>query len=225
MTKRLRKKPRARRAPKGQATEPGIWPYLRGWRNIWGSGLGLIALGLHFAGVIEDRWLLAIAAAYLAGFLIGGRIRGTPYDDEPAQPDSDTLRDELNGLMDVAYHKLPSAMFARVVAVKKIVVALLPLMEKQGALDPNVYVIRQTAASYLPRLVETYLRLPINYAQSHRLNNGETPAEVFLNQLELLETELKQIEVKLHENDSRALLAHGRFLEQKFGQNSFDWLG
>ena len=187
--------------------------------------MGLIALGLHFAGLIGDWWLLAIAAAYLAGLLIGGRLRGSPSEDETLQPDTDTLRDELNALMDAAYHQLPSAMFSRVASVKKIVVTLLPLMEDQGALDPNVYVIRQTATSYLPRLIETYLRLPDNYAQSHRLSDGKTPAEVFLNQLELLETELKQVEMKLHENDTRALLAHGRFLEKKFGQNSFDWLG
>ena len=81
----------------------------------------------------------------------------------------------------------------------------------------------QTATDYLPSILEHYLNLPTAFARYHHLKDGSTPRQHLLEQLEVLETQLHKIMDDVIGGDTDALVAHGRFLENKFG-NDDDWL-
>lgn len=207
---------------KQRTTGQKIDDYLHGERNVWGSGLGLVALGLHFAGVVVDWWLYAVIAAYLIGSLSAGFLRREPV--VPVEQKNE-YEGDLEALITSAQGRLPEREIMRLRAINRTISEMDSNMADTTILDHEVHITQQIARSYLPRLLRTYLRLPDQYARSHKLKTGKTPVEVLQDQLSILETELEQIEIKLHENDVRALVAHGRFLEEKFGQCGFDWLG
>ena len=65
--------------------------------------------------------------------------------------------------------------------------------------------------------LQAYLNLPRAYATLHKMPNGKTADEVLSDQLTLIGTKMNDVADAVHENDSDALLANGRFLEEKFG--------
>jgi hypothetical protein len=85
--------------------------------------------------------------------------------------------------------------------------------------DPNLYTIRQTALDYLPVALQDYLALPTAYATLQPVRDGKTARQLLLEQLDLMDTGMRQIADDAHRNDAEKLLAHGRFLEEKFAKS------
>lgn len=109
-------------------------------------------------------------------------------------------------------HPVVAAQVARVIwSVDQI----LPRLADLGALESRTVVA--TATSYLPEAVDTYLRLPRAYAETHEVSPGKTPAALLVDQLDLLATTLGQISDALSHRDTDALVVHGAFLAEKFG--------
>jgi len=71
-----------------------------------------------------------------------------------------------------------------------------------------------------PATLQTYLNLPRAYAILHRMPDGRTAAQVVLDQLTLLDSKLEEVAEAVNKNDTDALLANGRFLEDRFGSPS-----
>jgi hypothetical protein len=78
-------------------------------------------------------------------------------------------------------------------------------------------VVGRTATDYLPSALQAYLNLPRAYATLHKMPNGKTADEVLGDQLTLLASKMDEVADAVHKKDSDALLANGRFLEEKFG--------
>jgi hypothetical protein len=57
------------------------------------------------------------------------------------------------------------------------------------------------------------------YRRLHVVRNGKTAHDLLLDQLHLLDAKMKEIAGNMHASDAQALLANGRFLEEKFGVN------
>jgi hypothetical protein len=89
-----------------------------------------------------------------------------------------------------------------------------------GPIDPATLTVRQTALDYLPTTLSTYLGLPPAYRRFHAVRDGKTAHDLLLEQLRLLDGKMKEIVANMHSNDAQALLANGRFLEEKFGAKS-----
>ena len=70
---------------------------------------------------------------------------------------------------------------------------------------------------YLPSTLQAYLNLPRAYATVHRFSDGRTAAQVLIDQLTLLDKKLGDVADAVNKNDADALLANGRFLEDRFG--------
>src|SRR5207237_1370630 len=87
-----------------------------------------------------------------------------------------------------------------------------------GKVPPEVMAkvlkIRQTILGILPRSGN----LPRANATRHPGQDSKTPKEVLLDQLTLLETKMNEVADDVHRNDWDRLLAHGRFLEERFGR-------
>lgn len=66
-------------------------------------------------------------------------------------------------------------------------------------------------------MLENYLALPPAIACFRPVYGNKTPREYLLEQLDILDKEMKIILVKVLSKDTEALIAHGQFLKNKFG--------
>ena len=78
----------------------------------------------------------------------------------------------------------------------------------------------RTATSYLPEAVAAYLRLPRDYADHRAVDGGKTSLMVLCDQLDLLASKMDEVFDAVCRADADALIAHGRFLADKFGSGS-----
>jgi hypothetical protein len=113
--------------------------------------------------------------------------------------------------------KVPPEVMAKVLKIRQIILGILPRSGNLPPGSPQLFVIERTATDYLPTSLQAYLNLPRAYATRHPVQDGKTPKEVLLDQLALLETKINEVADDVHRNDSDRLLAHGRFLEERFG--------
>ena len=115
--------------------------------------------------------------------------------------------------------KVPAEVMAKVLSIRQIIVGILPRSGNLPPGSPEWFVVERTATDYLPRSLETYLKLPRAYATSQPVQDGKTPKQVLLDQLTLLETKMKEVAADVNRNDADRLLANGRFLEDRFGRS------
>jgi len=86
--------------------------FLYGAPNIVGCVLGLMGLGLYFAGIIHDYWLLIVVGLYAGGWLATPR----PADQElrlSHELDAEALRASLDELLASIRHRVPADILAR----------------------------------------------------------------------------------------------------------------
>jgi hypothetical protein len=114
--------------------------------------------------------------------------------------------------------RLPSDVRARVVEIRREIFELLPSTAAFPVGSEDLYVIQRTATDYLPAALQAYLALPDDYATTHPVQGGKTPLQLLREQLQLLDQKLDEITDAVHQQDSDRLVAHGRFLEERFGQ-------
>jgi len=77
-----------------------------------------------------------------------------------------------------------------------------------------------TATSYLPEALEAYLRLPRSFADRRPVDGNKTSLMVLVDQLDLLAVTMEKIRDAVYRSDAEALVAHGRFLAEKFGHGA-----
>ena len=77
-----------------------------------------------------------------------------------------------------------------------------------------------TATDYLPEAVGGYLRLPREFADNRPVDRGKSSLLLLIDQLDLLAATMDQVFDAVCREDAAALVAHGRFLEEKFGAAS-----
>ena len=116
--------------------------------------------------------------------------------------------------------KVPAAIQARVDRVAKTVRDILPRMATLGPGSAQAHAVVQTATSYLPEAVGSYLRLPRDYADRRPVAGGKTSLMVLCDQLDLLAGKMDEVFVAVCRSDVDALIAHGRFLTDKFGSGA-----
>lgn len=195
-----------------------LWLYLYSNRNIAGSLLALGGLSLYFLNIIDSFWYLIVPGLYLAGALAF-----PPSSKERLelknQITADEIRKELNSLTFKIRRKVSKPILQRVKSIKESIFVILPYISDVNSSDPNVFIIRRTALEYLPRTLENYLKLPPAYAKFHPIRDGKTAEQILEEQLAILDREMKEIVIDHSKNDVQAMLAHGRFLEEKFNES------
>ena len=192
--------------------------YLYSRRNIVGSLLGLAGLVLHFVGLLAGlEWLPITVGLYLIGALLVPGEQGLVLELGAAQ-DAAQIRDGLDHLVRSLRGKVADDLIAKVVRIQGSILATLQVEGSAGdGADPNVYLIRQTALAYLPDAFDTYLRMPRFMAEGRRIAGGQTPHDVLLGQLDLMDKRLAEVADDMARHDSDKLLANGRFIAEKFG--------
>jgi len=185
-------------------------------KNIVGSTLALFGLLLFFTGVVTSFfWPFVVVAMYGIGALLWPgppqvALAGTSFD-----PDS--IRHSLQRTMSIAGGKLSPQLQSKLQEIADTITGILPHYTEFPAGSPDLFVVGRTATDYLPSALQAYLNLPRAYATLHKMPNGKTADEVLGDQLTLLSSKMDEVADAVHKRDSDALLANGRFLEEKFG--------
>lgn len=120
----------------------------------------------------------------------------------------------------VADGAVPAPVASRVARVVRVVRDAVPRLDRLGAGSEQAYVVMATATDYLPEAVGGYLRLPREWANVRPVDNGRTSLMVLIDQLDLLARTMDQVLDAVNRSDAVALIAHGRFLAEKFGHAS-----
>jgi hypothetical protein len=182
--------------------------------NIVGCLLGLLGLALYFTGVIQEYWFPIVIGLYLIGIFVTPRPERVELELQNELSNEEIER-ALSELVRKVQKRLPPETLAKVKSIQASILSILPLMAANSG-DQNSFVLRQTALEYLPTALENYLNLPSAFANVHPIRDGKPARQLLNEQLDLLEQEMQELVTAAAANDTQKLLAHGRFLEQKF---------
>ncbi|MEP7192216.1 MAG: hypothetical protein ABI903_05065 [Actinomycetota bacterium] len=150
-----------------------------------------------------------------------GRRREPERPLLPRVPTSDDLLAALDGVEAmVAGGAVPAPVASRVSRVSRTVRDTIPRLSKLGGGSLAAYNVMATATDYLPEAIGGYLRLPRQFADSRPVDHGKTSLMILIDQLDLLGATMDKVFDAVCRADADALVAHGRFLAEKFGTAS-----
>jgi len=115
---------------------------------------------------------------------------------------------------------VPAPVVSRVSRVSRTVRDTIPRLSNLGAGSLQAYNVMATATDYLPEAIGGYLRLPRQFADSRPIDRGKTSLMILIDQLDLLAATMDKVFDAVCRADADALIAHGRFLAEKFGNAS-----
>lgn len=157
----------------------------------------------------------------LAG-LTGRRGEQAPPVELPHVPTSAELVAAVDRIPAEIEGKVPPIVSARVARIVATVRDTIPRLDQLGAGSQDAHSVMATATSYLPEALNAYLRLPRSFADRRPVQGGKTSLMVLVDQLDLLAVTMDGIFDAVCRSDADALIAHGRFLAEKFGRGSLD---
>ena len=190
--------------------------YLYSGKNIVGSTLALFGLLLFFTGAITSLfWPFVVVAMYGIGALLAPGAPKVAIGDTTFDPDS--IRRSLQRQLSIANGKVPASSWSKLQDIADTIMGILPHYADFPPGSPDLFVVGRTATDYLPSALQAYLNLPRAYATLHKMPNGKTADQVLDDQLTLLASKMDEVADAVHKKDSDALLANGKFLEEKFG--------
>lgn len=193
--------------------------YLYSNRNLAGSAAALAGLGLYFTGVVGELWPVVVGGLYGIGALA---VPPTRTYDLRGGLDPSNLNRAMAEQAGRLRGRVPDDILAAVGRVHTLVGEILSRRDALPPASPDAFVVERTALDYLPTALESYLNLPRAYANRVPISDGRTARQVLLAQLALLEAKLGEVLEAIAKGDTDRLLAHGRFLEDRFGRSEID---
>jgi len=113
-------------------------------------------------------------------------------------------------------HRVPRPIELRVREIATTITDVLPRAAVLGPASRDLYILQRTADDYLPTALQTYLNLP----RGAMVAGGKTADQVLSEQLDVLAARIHEVKDAIQRKDSEALVAHGRFLDAKFGRGA-----
>ena len=150
----------------------------------------------------------------------GGRSRPPEVPVLPPAPTSADILASVDAVQAQIDGRVPPAVTARVNRIARTVDDMAPRLDRLGGGSAQAHTVVATATSYLPEAVDAYLRLPRDFADRRVVDRGKTSLMILCDQLDLLGATIDKISDAVSRADAVALVAHGRFLEEKFGASS-----
>jgi hypothetical protein len=194
--------------------------YLYSTRNIVACAVALVGPALLFMGVIREGWLLITAALYAVGYFATPAPR--VFDAGLVQSLSfDALLEQFDRVAKAAGPQLQPAMVARLQSIRRSIAEVLPRLADVRGFDDNLYTVRETIARYLPETLANYIALPPMFRVTRVLKDGKTARDLLMDQLAVLDDQMKEVVGNVARGDANALLANGQFLEDKFRERDF----
>ena len=157
------------------------------------------------------------------GFLdwVTGRRQEPEPLDLPAPPTEDDIRAALGTVAQTLHSRnAPPVVRARVHRISTTIDQTLPRLRDIGLGSYDGFSVMTTATDYLPEALDAYLRLPRQWADTRPIEGYKTALMILVEQLDLLAATMEKIFDAANRADAQALIAHGRFLEAKFGHGA-----
>ena len=191
----------------------GLGGYLTSRRNLTGSALALIGAGLVIADPVGVQGVLLVAGLYLAGALaVRESARVNRYGFDPRR-----LQRVLSEQIAAVAGRVPPEILTRMQRIELTIRSeILPRLDCLPLGAPELYLIERTVSDYLPTAVDAYLRLPTGYVSSQPGSHGRAAVEVLAEELDFLDAEMRGVAEEVHRTDMDRLLAHKRFLIDRF---------
>jgi hypothetical protein len=194
--------------------------YLYSTRNIVACVAALSGPALLFLGVIREGWLLITGALYAAGYfatpapqvLDAGLVQSVSFE---------ALLERFDRLVNEARAQLPYKMVDLLDSIRRSIQEVLPRLDDAHVFDDNLFTVRETIARYLPETLANYIALPPIFRVTRVLKDGKTARDLLMDQLVVLDNQMKEVVGNLARGDADALLANGEFLEAKFRERDF----
>jgi hypothetical protein len=133
----------------------------------------------------------------------------------------DALLDRFDRLVKETRSQLTPTMAGRLDSIRRSIQEVLPRLTQSRALDDNLYTVRETIARYLPETLANYVALPPMFRVTRVLKDGKTARDLLMDQLTVLDDQMKEVVGNIARGDADALLANGQFLEAKFRDRDF----
>ena len=197
-----------------------------GWLLLLGLllGLGTWGLGVVHSVMANSTWL-RIKAAFTGEPALEQHPAPAPVG--PAAPVDPVvaLQERLREVVRTANRhggRLPDGAVPAVREIEDVLRPLLAHVAKRGAGVEEVHNLEAIVTEYLPGALEHYLDLPEQYAQTHLLPSGVTPAQELVNQLHLLRDGARDLQSAVYDQDARKLATQGQFLDAKFRRSDLD---
>lgn len=189
--------------------------YLTGRKHLAGSALALVGAALALADPVGPGGIALVIGFYVAGALAmpANRAIGR-YGWDPR----DIVR-ALNNQIAAVSGRVPPLVIERIQQIELTIRSeILPGIDHLPPGSVELYLIERTARDYLPAAVNAYLRLPSDYVALQPGSRDRTALHVLLEELGMLDVEMRRIADLVHRSDMDRLLAHRRFLADRFGQ-------
>ncbi|MFF7839850.1 hypothetical protein ACFZC6_13660 [Streptomyces ossamyceticus] len=192
--------------------------YVESRKNLTGGALGVVGLGLTFAGLAGPYWPVVVAGLYGAGALLAPPERPPVPDFPDPSAQLDEVRADFGRLGGyLAGIELPPAAAGRLTELTELLTALLDpgwVAEILGQDPEGVHTLSRAVRQDVPEAVDTYVRT----RWWTRLTPGTEPPERHLErQLTLLHDELERLAAALRDTEARRQESHTRYLEDRSG--------
>jgi hypothetical protein len=195
--------------------------WIRHPATIAGGAIALAAPALAVAGALSPFVAAGVAvAALVAGPAVAAARRDQPAPPPTEEPPEADHTGQLDRVDAMVVGQVPPAVEARVRRITTTLRETLPRLDQLGRGSSMAHSAVQTATSYLPEALGAYMRLPRSFADRRPVSGGKTPLLLLCDQLDLLSTEMDEVLDAVLRADADALVAHGRFLAEKFGSGS-----
>lgn len=179
--------------------------------NLVGCAAAALVAFLFILGLFKSFWIMIALGGY--GLGVATFWRPTPKAFEEGQDTSYYL----NWLRVVGLPKLPGEAAARLGRILEIVDEVWPRlkeMQTQGLVQyASREEIKQVLTVFLPELIQNYIRFPVAYARTHKVD-GKPMDQLLDEQLEMLETHVQSIRENVYAQDVDALKNNGRVLKE-----------
>jgi hypothetical protein len=196
--------------------------YLSSTKNLIGMALAAIGPVLAITGAVAAPIGLAIGVPL---YLVGALVAPSRHPSQPVVIggfDGGHILDELAAVEREVHGKVHPSVEERVHRIATTIRDTLPRADALGPGSAQAHTLAQTATDYLPEALGAYLKLPRSYAERQAVVDGNTPLQVLCEQLDLLASKMDEVFTAVCQSDADALVAHGRFLRDKFAPGSLD---
>lgn len=177
----------------------------------------LVGIGLSLIDPVGPQAVILIVAFYLAG------VVATPPRPTITRSGFDPRQVErgLAQTISAVSGRVPSEVMIRLRRIDLTIRAeVLPRFDRLPPGSADLYLVRSTGCEYLPAALDAYLCLPPGYVSTQPGTEGQTALSILVEELDLLEARMRSVAATLHRADMDRLLAHRRFLIERFSQDS-----
>ena len=190
-----------------------ITRYLTSRRNLAGSALALVGTGLALADPVGLGGLALVVGFYIVGALaVPSRPGMRRYGFDPRQVQR-AMSEEINAVSG----RVPPEVITRIQRIELTIRSeILPGLDGLPPGSEELYLVERTARDWLPTAVARYLNLPADYVSSQPGSRGWSALQVVVDELDLLDDEMRRVAEIVHSADMDRLLAHRRFLNDRF---------